>query len=490
MVKTDKRSTGYYIGAAAAIFVMFFFGKLVPTWSAVTPVGVGVLGVFLGVILAIFVTGDTLWPSVVAMAALTVNGYFANFNAAIGSVFGIPVVYGFFLVTAIINCMNDSGTGEAIASILLTRKVFQKKPLLLSYCFLMTFSIATNFMNTVGTLMLGFPILDSLLRSAHIKPQDRYAKFMNLGLFLAVCLGFTYRSVVMPDITFRFEYFTTALEGTGVTLNLGLYTVFLILSGFVFFALYVLAMKFVFRCDFGGLSEMDFTQMPEIVSKAKLDKYQLTFILAFVIFAVSGLAPASWTVVKSMGQYGILGLLCVLLFFLKRKDKDGNTVMMFDFGKYLKSVPWTVALSLGIFSAIGAALGSDACGVKQWLIEALGGILASGGSSSLALICIVGAAVLTQVFNNSATMTIFAALVAPLVVPFAVDGSLDPALLLATIVMGAQSGCLTMAASGTAPILHTREGIDNKFIFTGGLVMELLFILVMMAMYFLFVAIF
>ena len=135
MAKTDKRSTGYYIGAAAAIFVMFFFGKLVPTWSAVTPVGVGVLGVFLGVILAIFVTGDTLWPSVVAMAALTVNGYFANFNAAIGSVFGIPVVYGFFLVTAIINCMNDSGTGEALASsgvpreqLFLSSKVPNKPP--------------------------------------------------------------------------------------------------------------------------------------------------------------------------------------------------------------------------------------------------------------------------------------------------------------------------------------------------------------------------
>ena len=490
MVKIDKRGAKYYIGSIIAILIMFFFGKLVPTWGAVTEVGVGVIGVFLGIILAIFVTGDTLWPSVVAMAALTANGYFANFNAAISSVFGIGVVYGFFLITAVINCMNDSGTGEAIASILLTRKMFQRKPLLLSYCFLMTFSIATNFMNTVGTMLLGFPILDAMLKNANIKPNDKYARFMNLGLFMAIALGFTYRSVVMPDINFRFEYFTAALDGTGVVINYALYTVFLILAGFVFFALYVLAMKYVFKCDFGGLAEVDFTEMPEIVSKAKLDKYQLTFICAFVVFAVSGLAPASWTVIKKIGQYGILGLLCVLLFFLKRKDKDGNVVMMFDFGKYLKTVPWSVALSLGIFSAIGAALGSDVCGFKQWLVDTLGVALQDGGATSLALICIVGAACLTQVFNNSATMTIFAALVAPLVVPFAVDGSLDPALLLATIVMGAQSGCLTMAASATAPILHTREGINNKFIFTGGLFMELLFIFVMIALYFLFVAIF
>lgn len=490
MVKIDKRGTKYYVGSIIAILIMFFFGKLVPAWGSVTEVGVGVIGVFIGVILAIFVTGDTLWPSVVAMAALTANGYFPNFNSAISSVFGIGVVYGFFLITAVINCMNDSGTGEAIASILLTRKLFQKKPLLLSYCFLMTFSIATNFMNTVGTMLLGFPILDSMLKAANIKSNEKYARFMNLGLFMAIALGFTYRSVVMPDINFRFEYFTDALEGTGVVINYGLYTVFLILAGFCFFALYVLAMKYIFKCDFGGLANLDFTEMPEIVSKAKLDKYQLIFIGAFIVFAVSGLAPASWTVIKRIGQYGILGLLCVLLFFLKRKDKDGNVVMMFDFGKYLKTVPWAVALSLGIFSAIGAALGSDACGFKQWLVDTLGVALSDGGASSLALICIVGAACLTQVFNNAATMTIFAALVAPLVVPFAVDGSLDPALLLATIVMGAQSGCLTMAASATAPILHTREGINNKFIFTGGLFMEILFITVMIALYFLFVAIF
>lgn len=490
MGKPDNRGAKYYVGSVIAILIMFFFGKLVPTWGVVTEIGVGVIGVFLGVIIAIFVTGDTLWPSVVAMAALTVNGYFASFNNAIGSVFGLPVVYGFFLITAVINCMNDSGTGEAIASILLTRKVFQKKPLLLSYCFLVTFSIATNFMNTVGTLLLGFPILDAMLRAANVKPNDKYARFMNLGLFLAICLGFTYRSAVMPDINFRFEYFATALEGTDVVLSYGLYTVFLIVTGLTFFAVYVLAMKYIFKCDFGGLSNIDFTEMPEIMSKAKLDKYQLTFICAFILFAISGLAPASWTAVKAIGQYGILGLICVLLFFLKRKDKDGNTVMMFDFGKYLKTVPWSVALSLGIFSAIGAALGSDVCGFKQWLVDSLGVALADGGSTTLALICIIGASVLTQVFNNSATMTIFAALVAPLVVPFAVEGTLDPALLLATIVMGAQSGCLTMAASATAPILHTREGINNKFIFSSGLLVELMFIIVITLMYFLFVAIF
>ena len=359
----------------------------------------------------------------------------------------------------------------------LIRKFFQKRPLLLSYCFLITFAIATNFMNTVGTMVLGFPILESLLDRAGIKPTEKYSKFMNLGLFLAIVLGWTFRSAVMPDFAFRFDFFREALSGTGVSLNMLVYTVYEIVVVFVFFALFVLSMKYVFKCDFGKLSNTDSREIPEVVEKARLDKYQITFIVAFMIFAVSALVPKSWTVLSTIGQYGVLGVICMLLHFMKRKDADGNVVRLFHFDKYLKTVSWNIAIALGLFAVLGTAISSDACGIKQWLIDTVSGPLENSGSWSLAVIVIVGVACITHVFNNSATMTVFAALAAPLSVPFATSGALNPALLLATIPLGAQSGFLTMAASSTAPILHEREGIDNKFIWTGGLFMEILFIL-------------
>lgn len=488
-VKKDTRGPVYYIGCAVAVLIMFFFNKIVPTWGAVTEVGVGVIGVFLGSIIAIMFTKDTLWPSIVAIPALVFVGYYPNINTSISSVFGSNMVYGYFLITALISAMNDLGAGETIASLILTRKFFQKKPALLSYMFLMAFAIAVNFMNTVGTMLLAFPILDALLRQAGIKPQDKYAKFMNLGLFLAICLGYTFKTAIMPDFSFRFVYFEDALAGTGIHLQFGAYTVFLILLGFVYFALYVAAMKFVFKCDFGKLTNTDFREMPEIVEKAHFNKNQVIFLAAFFLFAVSGLAPSSWTFIKQIGQWGFLGLLCVLLFFLKRKDENGNKVMMFDLGKYLKTVPWSVGLSLGLFAAVGGALGSDAAGIKEWLVGTVGVALSDQGSWILALFCIIGSAVLTHAFNNSATMTIFAACVAPLCVTYTVNGTMDPALLLAAITIGAQSGFLTPAASGTAPILYSREGVDSKFLWTKGLFMEVMFIILEIVFYFLFVAI-
>lgn len=482
--KTDTRGPVYYIGSAIAILCMLFFGKVVPTWGPVTEVGINCLGCFIGVIIAVIFTGETLWPTMIALISLTLGGYFETIGAAISSVFGASVVWGFFLITAIISAMNDIGTGVAISSILLTRKFFQKKPLLLSYCFLVAFAVATNFMNTVGTMVLGFPILGSLLERAGVKPHEKYAKFMNLGLFLAIVLGWTFRSAVMPEFAFRFDFFREALAGTGVEVNMLVYTLYEVITVFMFFALFVLSMKYVFKCDFGKLSDTDFRQMPEVMEKAKLDKYQITFIVSFLIFALSALVPKSWTVISKIGQYGILGVVCMVLHFMKRKDADGNTVRLFNFDKYLRTVSWNIAVALGLFAVLGTAISSDVCGIKQWLIETVSGPLSNAGSWSLALIVILGVSGITHVFNNSATMTVFAALAAPLCVPFATSGAMNPALLLATIPLGAQSGFLTMAASSTAPILHEREGIDNKFIWTGGLYMELLFMLCSVIVYF------
>lgn len=117
-------------------------------------------------------------------------------------------------------------------------------------------------------------------------------------------------------------------------------------------------------------------------------------------------------------------------------------------------------------------------------------MLADSGSIAMGIVCVVGVSLITNVFNNNAVATIFASLTAPLSTTFIVNGQLNPAVLLAAISLGSQSGFLTMAASGTAPLLHTREGIDNKFIWTGGLFMELLFIVVLFAMYLIFHLIF
>lgn len=482
----DRRGPTYYLGSLTAILVILFFRYLVPAWGPVTEVGVGCLGVFLGMIIAIISTGEALWPAMFAMISLTLCGYYPSYEAAIRDIFGHPLVYNFFLITALITAMNEIGMGKAIALIILTRKGFQKKPLLLSFVFLMTFVIAVNFMNVLGSMLLAFPLLDALLRYIGIDKKDNYAKFMNLGLFLSISIGAALRGAIMPDYLVRVGFFNTALEGTGITVDLWLYTAFGAAAVTAFIASYVLAMRYVFRCDFGKLSHTDFREIEEFRKGARLNRYQVIFLCSFIVFTLFAMLSKSIPVLSQISPYGALGIVCALLSFLRYPNEQGNPVKLFDFSKYLQKVNWNLAISLGLFSVIGTAIGSEACGIKEWFTDAVSVLLNHNDSSMLVILCILGISVITHVFNNNATATIFASLIAPLSVPFVVSGRLNPALLLSCISLCSQSGFMTMAACGTAPLLYSREGISHHFIWTGGFFMELLLVAVVIIMYFLF----
>ena len=69
----EKGSSLQYVHIAVSIILMFGFGYL-PPFSTVTPVGMRLLGIFLGVIYG-YSTCDIIWPSLVAIIAFGLSGY-------------------------------------------------------------------------------------------------------------------------------------------------------------------------------------------------------------------------------------------------------------------------------------------------------------------------------------------------------------------------------------------------------------------------------
>ena len=47
--KTKNKNTAYYINSAIGVAVMLFFGYL-PTFSTVTPMGMKILGIYIGLL--------------------------------------------------------------------------------------------------------------------------------------------------------------------------------------------------------------------------------------------------------------------------------------------------------------------------------------------------------------------------------------------------------------------------------------------------------
>ena len=72
-VKAKNKNTAYYINSIIGVSIMLFFGYL-PTFSTVTPMGMKILGIYIG-LLYLWSTVDMVWPSLLGIIVTGFSGY-------------------------------------------------------------------------------------------------------------------------------------------------------------------------------------------------------------------------------------------------------------------------------------------------------------------------------------------------------------------------------------------------------------------------------
>ena len=60
----------YTIYVLVGLFFMFVFGRVVPTWSTVTPMGVNIIGIFLGMLFLTNTCNDVIFPCMLGLIAV------------------------------------------------------------------------------------------------------------------------------------------------------------------------------------------------------------------------------------------------------------------------------------------------------------------------------------------------------------------------------------------------------------------------------------
>ena len=93
--RNAKKDLSYWLNTSIVIFLMFFFGRLIEPWGAITPVGMQVLGIFLGLIWGWSII-EILWPSLMGMLALGMSDYM-TMAQAMQEGFGNSCAAGVFL---------------------------------------------------------------------------------------------------------------------------------------------------------------------------------------------------------------------------------------------------------------------------------------------------------------------------------------------------------------------------------------------------------
>lgn len=396
-----KNNKIFRIVAISIACVLCFLGKFIRPIPGLSQDAMGVLFIFVGC-LFLWLTIGIDWPSILCIVALGFIdsvGFKSVFQNSFGNATFIFLLFTFVCTYA----LSKTSLLKRTAIFFINLKIAKKS----GFRFLTLFLIATLFLglfispSVLFVVML--PIVNEIFNIAKIEKGDKIAKAMMLGLGFTVSIssGMTTIAHVFPIL---------AINASHSDISPLQYMAFAIPTGLVIFIFMLFMLWLVARKDSHKLANVDVSllkkELPKINGKdiATL----IIFILVIVLWIVPSLFQNIWPdFYQFFNKYGtamppLIGtfLLCIIRF---------NNEPLIKIDKALKEgIPWGSLLMCAATLALGAALTSDAVGIKSFLTSSLNEPLKQIHAIWLLIIFICWAALQTNVSSNMVTATLVA----------------------------------------------------------------------------------
>ncbi len=446
-----------YIHVAIMFALMLGVGYLPPI-AQITPLGMKVLGVFLGLVYGwCFI--DLLWTSVFGFFALGLTGYTDVLSAFVAG-FTNPTTVIILVCFAFAHCLKVIGVSEAIAYWLMSRKIFLGRPWLLCVGLV----AGAWFMNLVGGSLAAIFLLWSVVAAiAEVNHIEKDNILLSMLYALILFAGMTGGSIVpFYAVVILYGGFFTA--ATGLTIP----AVSFLLSGFIYsvltFAIMMVFSKFILKVDastFSLTEEMRLeyqNKKTTIVQKVGLVLLALYFLVLLLPSVFHG---ALWT---TFAIWGVTGFSIIyMVVFCVWKDDKGKAIC--DMGDCFKhGVIWNTLLLFMVTIPVASAMESADTGIMA-SISALCNSLFSGLSVTVLLIIIaVVVGFLTQFMHN----VVMGALFIPIFAPIVMNMGGNPMTFFFIIYLTLCCAYATPAGSMMAALIFGKEGVPVKHSYVYG----------------------
>lgn len=441
---------------------MFGFPLLVPPLDPITPVGMWILSIFVGMVY-LWSTVGSIWPSILGLLMLAVVGY-APMNDVIMNAFGSNITLMIMLSFVYFGAIEYYGCTKYIARWFLTRKVLTGRPYVFLFIFFLCSFILSGLTSPIAPIFILWPIASGFMESLGIKRQDRISGLIIFGVYLAATLGqpmFPFKGSALATIG-TFE------KATGLTIPILPYVIYNICMGLLMLVLFIILIRFVFRLDVTKLKAVSAEQfaanpLPPIDTRQRI--YLISILVVIGSLMIPGFLGPENPVAQFFNTIGSAGVFMILIVFLSVWHWQGEPLLNFPVvaKKYFS---WDVYFLVAAALYAANAISSEESGIKEWLVNSLQPLL--GDKPAWLFVGILFLFILiTTNFANNAGMVIA---MLPIMTAF-IDQyptvNLIP--LYASVVMVAHFAILTPAASPYAGITHARKDlITSKEIFTYG----------------------
>lgn len=453
----------YYLNIAITVLIMFGF-RFIPAPAPMTPHGMAVVGVFLGMVYGWTVSKNGLiWVSVLGLVAAGTTDY-GTCSKALAELFASDtiglLILGMFMLGPIMQC----DVGEWLMVKLMASKFIKGKPWMFNILVCVGAGLVSKVSSSIVVVLLLLGLFSQVFEKAGYKKGDKYPTLLIMGLFTSVLLS----TAMFPFKGFGLYTISAIAKATGgVMVDYAGYMVISISLYFLYTFGYV-GLMWLLRCDVSGIKQLDISDLEE-KHKGGLSKMQKT-ILALVCFWMFGsvaIAFAGGTegirlVFKNIGVYGVTLITIALLMIVK---VDGEHIATPK--SVASSVQWDTVfvMAAGMFAA--GLLTADSTGVVPLINQIVGPFMAGQSEIVFLVLLIAIGLVLTNSFNNMTVMFILVSVLGSMYQGGTLTNIYAASVILSMVCI---LGFYTPASSGFGAMMHGADFVTSGSIYKWGLV--------------------
>ena len=431
--KKAPLSLAYYVHSLVCLCIMFGFGLLDPV-EPLTPLGMRLVGVFLGVLYG-WVFIEIVWPSLAGLLAMMLVGGMKPVTLLNNS-FGHPIVQMMFFIFVFCATINHYGLSRFISLWFITRKVVAGRP----------------------WRFIGWSILYGVCEVCGYKKGDSYPTMMVFGIVFAAQIG----QSMIPFKQVALTVFSAYETMSGMGIDYAKYMLIACLLCLLCALFFIVLGKYIFRPDMSKLLNLEADKLDTdgSLNLTGVQKTVLLFLFLLVLLLLApNFLPADFFLtrfLKAIGNTGIVILLVTVMAAIKVEGKPLlNFKVMVDSG-----VTWGIVLLLAFVQPLTIAMAAPGSGITDFLMQLLTPFFGESSSITFALFIGFAAVALTQVMNNGAVGVVLM----PVIHSFCQASGMAPELPLIMVAMGVHFAFLTPAASASAALLHGNEWCNTKAI--------------------------
>lgn len=445
-----KKNTVYYINTVIVFALMFGIGQL-PPFAQITPLGMQILGIFVGVLYG-WCTVSLIWPGLLGIVAIGATEYCTvteSFQQAFGSDIPLMIITVYILAAFLEEC----GLNRYIANWFISRKIGEGRPWVFTILIFAAAFVMSAFVTTYATIIILWMIFYKICDQIGEPKKTKYTAMVVGGIVITcgvtgAIFPFKAFSVLILGLT------QNALETT-FDINFFIWTLYNTIICLVTVALYLLVCKFVLRPDLSRVKNAGANNA--YLRDEKMNKEQkigLIVLIAFILgLSLPSILPESIPGMALLSEMSILGVttICIVVLALVKKV-DGKPYINVS-QLIAKGVNWELVILIAATMPLCNALEAEEVGVLQsviaWMTQTFSGL-----SGTTFLIAIAALFLLTtQVTHNLVLIMVFT----PVLTKMGLAFDCNPLVVMLVIFYTAMTAYATPAASANAALIFGNE---------------------------------